>query len=83
AAAKMVFAKTCAVCHGEQGQVSVFGGGLRPAPPDLTRYGLTPQRAYAVITQGYDGTVMQPFNALPEATRWGLVGLLASLRVKP
>lgn len=83
AAAKKVFAKTCAVCHGQQGQVSAFGGGLRPAPPDLTRYGLTPQRAYAVITQGYDGTVMQPFSDLPEATRWGLVGLLASLRVKP
>ncbi|MCF8042765.1 MAG: cytochrome c [Desulfarculaceae bacterium] len=83
AAAKRVFAGTCATCHGEQGQVSAFGADLRPAPPDLTRYGLTPQWAYAVITQGYNGTVMQPFNDLPEATRWGLVSLVASLRKEP
>lgn len=83
AAAQKVFAGTCATCHGEGGQVSAFGHDLRPAPPDLTRYGLTPERAFAVITQGYDGTVMQPFNQLPEATRWGLVRLVASLRLNP
>ncbi len=83
AAAKRVFASTCATCHGEGGQVSAFGVGLRPAPPDLTRYGLTPERAFAVVSQGYNGTVMQPFNQLPEATRWGLVRLVASLRVNP
>ncbi|MCB2187703.1 MAG: c-type cytochrome [Deltaproteobacteria bacterium] len=80
AAAREIFANTCAKCHGERGQVSVFGHNLSPAPPDLSQYGLTPQYAFAVITSGYDGTVMQPFNELPEATRWGLVSFVASLR---
>ncbi|MCB2226026.1 MAG: cytochrome c [Desulfarculaceae bacterium] len=80
AAAARVFAGTCATCHGTNGKGSAFGRGLRPAPPDLTRYGLTPERAFAVISNGYDGTVMQPFAQLPEATRWGLVSLVQKLR---
>ena len=83
AAAQKVFADTCAKCHGDRGQVSSFGRDLRPPPPDLTRYGLTPSRAFEVVTAGYAGTVMQPFQELPEATRWGLVRLVASLRTNP
>ncbi|MCF8033583.1 MAG: cytochrome c [Desulfarculaceae bacterium] len=79
AAARKVFANTCATCHGTDGRVSRFGADLRPAPPDLTRYGLTPDRAFKVITRGYDGTVMQPFAQLPEATRWGLVSLVRGM----
>lgn len=79
AAARRVFAATCATCHGPEGRGSAFGRQLLPAPPDLTRYGLTPARAFQVITQGYDGTVMQPFAQLPAATRWGLVSLMQGL----
>ncbi len=80
AAAQQAFARICAKCHGDRGQVSGFGRNLQPAPPDLSRYGLTPEYAFAVITGGYNGTVMQPFNELPEAARWGLVSLIASFR---
>jgi mono/diheme cytochrome c family protein len=80
AAAREVFANICSKCHGDRGQISAFGRDLQPAPPDLNRYGLTPEHAFAVITGGYNGTVMQPFNELPEATRWGLVSLLTSFR---
>lgn len=79
-AARKVFAQTCAVCHGERGQVSAFGRGLQPPPPDLCQYGLTPERAFAVISAGYDGTAMQPFGQLAEVVRWGLVGYVTELR---
>lgn len=80
AAARKVFTDTCSTCHGAGGRGNAFGRGLRPAPPDLTRYGLTPEHAFSVISKGYDGTVMQPFAQLPEATRWGLVNLVRGLR---
>ncbi len=80
AAATRVFANACAQCHGEDGRVSDFGRTLKPAPPDLTRFGLTPRRAMRVISQGYAGTVMQPFSSLPEATRRGLVSHVLALR---
>ena len=80
AEAQKVFARTCATCHGEGGRVSAFGQGLKPAPPDLTQYGLSPDRAFAIISSGYDGTVMQPFGQLPEAVRWGLVEHIGQLR---
>lgn len=80
AAARKTFARTCSKCHGARGEVSGFGRDLQPAPPDFVRYGLMPARAFSIITHGYDGTVMQPFNELPQATRWGLVNLVASFR---
>lgn len=78
--AQTTWKEVCARCHGEQGEVTAFGGTLRPAPPSFRGYGLTPERAFEVITNGYDGTVMQPFGQLPEKTRWGLARLVASFR---
>lgn len=62
-----VWVRTCAVCHAANGSVSDFGRTLLPAPPDLRRFSLSRQRALHVITEGYPGTVMQPYRNLPEA----------------
>lgn len=57
---------------------------LRPHPapraPDLRRFTVTPERAFAVITEGYPGTVMQPFRALPEEVRRDLAIISESFR---
>ena len=60
-----VWIDVCAVCHAANGAVSDFGKTLRPAPPDLRRLSVSHQRALHVITEGYPGTVMQPFRHLP------------------
>ena len=58
AQAKRLWDTTCSTCHGPDGGVSAFGRTLLPAPPDLRHFSLTPERALAVITDGYPGTVM-------------------------
>lgn len=78
--ARQVWEKTCATCHGQKGEISDFGQTLRPAPPNLQRYSLEPDRAFKVISEGYSGTVMQPYRALPENVRLNLVTLMAMLR---
>ena len=82
AAPRAIFSELCSRCHGDNGEVSSFGQGLRPPPPDLRHFGLTPQRAFEVISEGYNGTVMQPFKTLPPETRWGLVRLIAGFRAE-
>ncbi len=79
-AAATVWAETCAVCHGAAGEQTAFGRTLLPPPPDLRRYSLTRERALEVITNGYPGTVMQPFRALPQDIREDLAVLSASFR---
>ncbi|WP_338668696.1 c-type cytochrome [Pseudodesulfovibrio methanolicus] len=78
--ARDLWKNTCATCHGATGQPSAFGLTLRPAPPDLSRFSLEPERSLQIITEGYPGTVMQPYRALPEATRRDLVAIAANLR---
>lgn len=80
AAADRMFLQTCSTCHGVKGQISEFGRNLKPPPPDFSRFSLTPQRAFDVITDGYPGTVMQPFRQLPAALRHELVAKIISLR---
>jgi mono/diheme cytochrome c family protein len=80
--ARKIWKNTCATCHGQDGRISAFGKTLRPAPPDLTRYALTPERTLTVITEGYPGTVMQPYRDLPEAVRTDLARLSGRLRVR-
>lgn len=75
-----IWMSTCATCHGLDGSVSQFGQTLRPAPPDLQRFSLEPERAFKIITDGYPGTVMQPYRDLPQNTRRDLVTLSAELR---
>ena len=79
-AATQIWDKTCSVCHGADGGVSAFGRTLLPAPPDLRHFALTPARALAVITNGYPGTVMQPYRALPEPVLQDLAAISNALR---
>jgi mono/diheme cytochrome c family protein len=73
--AKRLWDATCSTCHGPDGGGSAFGRTLLPAPPDLRHFSLTPERALAVITDGYPGTVMQPYRDLPESVRQDLAGI--------
>ena len=80
AAARRTWAEVCATCHGSLGEVSEFGRTLLPPPPDLRAYSLLPDRALDVIADGYPGTAMQPFRALPEDLRRDLAALSAAFR---
>ncbi len=79
--AQTQWSSVCSACHGPDGGVSKMAAAFRPAPPDLRRYGLTPDRAFDVITRGYPGTQMPAFGALDEAVRWGLVEVVRSKQV--
>jgi mono/diheme cytochrome c family protein len=78
--ARTVWTSTCATCHGENGAISDFGRTLLPPPPNLRHFSLTPARALTIITDGYPGTVMQPYRALPETVRRDLVTLSNGFR---
>ncbi|WP_207263311.1 cytochrome c [Desulfovibrio sp. Huiquan2017] len=78
--ARDIWKNTCATCHGLTGRPSEFGLTLQPAPPDLGRFSLEPERSLQIITDGYPGTVMQPYRALPESVRLDLVSIAANLR---
>ena len=78
--ARELWKNTCAICHGATGQPTPFGLTLRPAPPDLSRFSLQPERSFQIITEGYPGTVMQPYRDLPEETRRDLVAISSNLR---
>ena len=66
----------CSTCHGARGIPTEFGRGLKPMPPDFTQFHLTHERAMEIITNGYPGTVMQPYRELPSHLRKGLIALL-------
>ncbi|WP_461210489.1 cytochrome c [Desulfocurvus sp. DL9XJH121] len=83
ARAEEVWADTCATCHGVGGEVSEFGATLRPAPPDLTRFTVMPARAMQIISEGYPGTVMQPYRHLPEDVLRGLTALAVDMYQPP
>ncbi len=80
AVAKSTWLDTCAMCHGKNGEISEFGHTLLPAPPDLRLWSLTPEYALDVITHGYPGTSMPPFQALSDDARQGLAVLSTSFR---
>lgn len=71
-----IYRQTCAVCHGLDGQGSALSQGFQPPPPNLALYSLTPARTFAVITEGYPGTMMPAFGDAPQEVRWGLVKLV-------
>jgi mono/diheme cytochrome c family protein len=71
-----IYRQTCAVCHGMDGRGSALSQGFQPPPPDLALYSLTPARTFAVLTEGYPGTMMPAFGELSEEVRWGLVKIV-------
>lgn len=65
---RMVYAKTCAVCHGDKGDgKSRAQNSLMPPPRDFTAPGLsaelTPQRMLASVTNGRPETAMVGFKS--------------------
>ena len=82
-AADVAWATTCVECHGPDGHPTPFGRRLQPAPPDLTRFSLTPDATFAVLRDGYPGTTMRSFASLPEGVRWALVDVVRSRRRAP
>jgi mono/diheme cytochrome c family protein len=74
--AQSIFVKTCSACHGTDGKGSSLSQRFKPKPQDFTVYNLSPKRAFEVITNGYQGTVMPSFSSQPEGVRWGLVEII-------
>uniref|UniRef100_UPI004049D023 c-type cytochrome n=1 Tax=Dissulfurimicrobium sp. TaxID=2022436 RepID=UPI004049D023 len=60
------YAKTCSTCHGMDGKGSKSSRDLKPPPPDLAAYSLSPERTFDVISKGYSDTMMPAFSGLPE-----------------
>lgn len=63
---RTIYAETCSVCHGDDGQGAVWGReSLNPPPVDFTdplvRQRLTRQRMIASVTHGRQGTAMSAF----------------------
>jgi mono/diheme cytochrome c family protein len=81
-AASVAWASTCVECHGPEGHPTPFGRKLQPAPPDLTRFSLTPDATFVVLREGYPGTMMRSFAGLPEGVRWALVDVVRAQRVE-
>ena len=78
--AEQVYAQMCTACHGADGKGTEQSRGYRPPPPDFTAYSLMPPQMFAVISNGYHGTLMPSFGHLPEAVRWGLVEIISAKR---
>jgi len=79
--AQKIYDQTCAQCHGQDGRGSRQAQDFRPSVPDLTVYNLTPQRTFAIISNGYPGTVMSGFSAAySEDVRWGLAKIINDKR---
>jgi mono/diheme cytochrome c family protein len=74
--AEYQWGKICARCHGKDGRPTEMARGFQPRPPDFRFYGLSPRRAFHVITRGYPRTLMPPFGKLPKDVRWALVQLV-------
>jgi len=68
-----IYARTCAVCHGDHGQGALWAGANMQRPPrDFTSpqaaADLTRQRMIASVTQGRPGTAMSGFGAQLSST---------------
>ena len=75
-----IYDETCSLCHGRDGRGSALSKGFQPSPPDFTVYSLSPERAFDVITNGYPGTAMSPFDSLTADVRFGLVKIINNKR---
>ena len=78
--AAKTYADICATCHGMDGKGSAVSKTFHPRPPDLTQFSLSPSKTFDVISNGYPGTAMPPFQSLTEGVRWGLVRIVYQKR---
>lgn len=65
---KTIYAETCSVCHGDNGQGAVWGkDSLNPPPRDFTtqyaQQQLSEQRMLASVSQGRPGTAMSAYSS--------------------
>ncbi|MBX7115953.1 MAG: FTR1 family protein [Myxococcaceae bacterium] len=77
ASAQKLWAQSCAVCHGANGDGETpFKQTLKPPPANFTEAqvlaGLSPFRAYNTLSSGIPGTAMPSFPTLTEDERWSL-----------
>ncbi len=87
-AGKKVFADNCAQCHGATGRGDGPGRASmnpkEPPPADFTdanlMEGLSPFKAFNVVSFGVEGTAMPSFAALSEEERWQAAFYVLSLR---
>ena len=88
AKAKVLYAKHCVSCHGDDGfGDGIASAGMEPPPTnfrDIERYkhrslfGL-----YSTITQGVSDTGMKAYSQLSEEDRWSLAFYVGGLAIKP
>ena len=75
--AEAIYAQSCAVCHGADGNGDTERARtLDPAPVSFRdparRAVLSPYRVFNTLTFGIPGTAMASFDVLPPADRWSL-----------
>lgn len=89
AAARTIYANSCAVCHGAGGKGDGVGAASAdPAPYDFTQPAFAGMRVapgsailYAIVTRGIDGTVMPGFGH--DYSGWERLALMAYITSLP
>lgn len=86
--ARQVFAQNCAPCHGLTGNADTPAAAQLTPPPKRFQDpalmdGLSPYKAFNVVSLGVSGTAMPEFSALSEADRWAAAFYLFTLRQPP
>jgi high-affinity iron transporter len=81
---RALFAKYCALCHGERGDGhGERRSGLSTPPRDFTdaawQARTSPLRIFAVLREGVPGTAMASWAALSTGETWDLVAFVRSL----
>jgi high-affinity iron transporter len=81
---RALFAKYCALCHGERGDGhGERRSGLSTPPRDFTdaawQARASPIRIFAVLREGVPGTAMASWAALSTDETWDLVAFVRSL----
>jgi cytochrome c553 len=85
AAGRILYAESCAICHGDDGRGNTLAAATQTPPPrdflapDLEAT-LSPYSAFSMITYGVQGTAMASFETLSEEERWALAFYVLSLR---
>jgi len=86
--AKELYAAACAACHAQDGSGQVeIAPTMTPRPSsflDPERMdGITPYKAFNVMTLGVEGTAMPAFSVLNDTERWELAFYIFALRQPP
>ncbi|HEY8206740.1 MAG TPA: FTR1 family protein [Myxococcaceae bacterium] len=85
---RQLYAQACAACHGATGNADTpVAAQLDPQPKKFQDAalmdGLSPYKAFNVVSLGVSGTPMPEFTTLTEADRWALAFYVFTLRQPP